>query len=194
MKKYQNNYQFIAILIPIIICILLYIFFKNNDPIENFSKTTCVCVFDLDGTLTCGLDKAKIAVDECKKRNCKIAFNTARTSPYYKDIDINSLGLDESEFISDVYHGDWDKSTIAGSTAFFNGSNELATKIANTKTKHMKTIQDKYNVPPKRIILFDDVHENITSVVNSGFSGIHANNKQCGINNDVKTDISRILD
>lgn len=204
----------IPIIIIVIILILYFIFRKDT---ENFSQTTCMCVFDLDGTLTCGEESAKIAVHECKKRMCKFAINTAR---YFTtknsdtnqnadkinkllildDIKLDRIGLTHEDIYEDIYTGFDPTSSLNTYTPFLNSLSsrkhfvsDLINQISLTKVDHMHTIKNKYNIDPKRIILFDDVLENINSVKNHGFSAVHANGI-CGLNQNVKSDISKILD
>jgi hypothetical protein len=191
----------------IVIMIITIIVITKKETMENYSETTCVCVFDLDGTLTCGHDHASTAVNECKKRLCKFAINTARYFPggssgsrgssgsdeSYKlrlvnDIPLENIGLTEQDIINDIYHGEDPNKNGFSSTV-----EKMIEQISDIKVKHMKFIKNKYNVPEHRIILFDDVQENIDAVKKHGFGGIHANNI-CGINEHVKSDISRILD
>jgi hypothetical protein len=179
----------LAILLVIIfISIFSYKAYKKEYYKSTFSETTCVCVFDIDATITCGEDNARTAIKECKKRNCKLALNTARTQPYYSDLNFNLLNLEKEDIKNDVYHGDCDKKNMTHSEAHFNN------EIANTKVKHLNTIQQKYNVPKNRIILFDDIIHNVTAARDSGFSAIHANSPACGLDQHVKSDISRILE
>jgi hypothetical protein len=155
-----------------------------------YSETTCICVFDLDHTLTCGYDRASVAVNLCKERNCKIAINTARPIPYYKDIKLEKLGLKKSDFKDDFYHGEFLEGLVSTMT-----HGQLSKTIADTKIKHLKTIQEKYQIlDPKRIILFDDVLKNVEDAKKNGFSGIHANHPKCGMNDNVVSDIKNILD
>jgi len=161
---------------------------KEKDDFSN--NTTCACVFDFDNTITCGLDLAKSAIDDCKKRGCKLAFNTARAMPYYEDIKLEKLGLTEEDVRDNLYHGDWLEGMVSSLTR-----EGLVKKIADTKSRHMKTIQNKFNIlDPKKVILFDDVYPNITNVREKGFSAIHANHRICGLNERVKSDIAKILD
>ena len=157
---------------------------------KQYSETTCVCVFDLDHTITCGIDRASTAVRECKKRNCKIAINTARPMPYYRDIKLDKLGLSEKDFKDDFYYGEFLEGLISKMTR-----GQLTNTISDTKSKHLKTIQDKYKIlDPKRIILFDDVLANVDGAKKNGFSAIHANHPKCGLNDNIIGDIEILLD
>jgi FMN phosphatase YigB (HAD superfamily) len=70
----------------------------------------------------------------------------------------------------------------------------LARVIADTKSKHLNTIHEKTKVPKNRIILFDDVYQNVYDAREKGFSAIHANNPGCGINPHVRSEIRDLLD
>jgi len=183
------NSQTIIIIFLVILVVLVIIFKKINEKkIDKFSETSCVCCFDLDNTITCGLDNAKTAIKECKKRNCKLAINTARTSPFIGDLQLKSLDLEKKDIENDIYYGDWDKKNITFSDQYF------AQEIANTKLNHLTTLKDKYSVPKNRIILFDDVKTNIDTAKENGYSVVFANDPKCGLTDSVKSDIARILD
>lgn len=187
-----------------IILIIIIIVICGTDLSGVFSETfgsskTCACVFDIDNTITCGFSRALNAVNECKKRNCVIALNTARilTDPttdskidlkkIYEDLDLNKLGLKEEDFHDDVYYGTWLKN------ASYTTNESLMKDISETKTKHLETIQKKYNLSKDRIILFDDNLYNIEDAKKNGFSVIHANHVGCGLNDNVVSEIKRIL-
>lgn len=187
MKITRNFLIFIAILIVLAI---IYIYYINNNNIENFSN--CVCVFDIDDTITCGFDQAKKAIDECKKRSCLFAINTARTTKYHADIEYEKLGLTKDSFVEmfddNFYNGTWNKKN-----SYIN-QDELIKDIAKNKTEHLITIKSKYNVPNNRIILFDDNYENLKNAKLHGFSTIYANSESCGLGKNVVREISDILD
>lgn len=189
-------FENLKIIIPIIICIIIIIIAvytntnKNttdNEHKEEYSNDKCVCVFDLDDTITCSLDKAKAAINKCKSHGCDIAFNTARTIKYYADINTKYLGLSEKDF-EHFYTGDHDKLDYTPT------EKGLHNHIADTKVKHLYTIKEKFKVKdPKKIILFDDNYLNITKAKSHGFSSIHANDIICGLNFNVVSDIEDIL-
>lgn len=181
----------VIILFAAIILVTLNKPIKEDLSIEKkYSETTCVCVFDLDHTITCGLDRAAAAVKECKIRHCKIAINTARPMPYYSDIKLDVLGLTEKDFKDDFYHGEFIEGLISTLS-----HGQLTKTISDTKSRHLKTIKDKYKIlDSKRIILFDDVFRNVEDARKNGFGGIHANHPKCGLNESIREDISRLLD
>lgn len=134
----------------------------------------CVCAFDLDDTLTCGLERAAAAIAACRENNCKIAINTARPSPWFSDIKLQELGLKEDDFIDDFYHGEPFQCS-------FQNRECLEKSISGTKIKHLQTLALKWNVEPRRVILFDDQYPNVLGATKSGFSSIHANHYKCGL-------------
>lgn len=187
----NNSFALLAIIIFCIFFIFMLFIYKTEN--TSFKKYKGICVFDLDDTLTCGFDNAKAAIYECKINECKIAINTARLLPYYKDIDLKKLGLHENDFKDDVYHGDWDKEGDKESLTTLSISSILE-KVAMTKVKHMETLMKKYNISdPKKIILFDDQIKNIELAKSAGFSTIHANSVACGIPEDVRKRIRDIM-
>ena len=154
---------------------------------EKFEQNNnCVCVFDIDNTITCSHDQAAAAIKECKKNNCNIAFNTARTVKYYKDLDLQSLGLTHDDF-SHFYVGTHDKLDFLPTEGY------LHEHIAETKVKHLDDIHKKFNTKKERVILFDDNLLNIETAKKNGFSTIFANNPVCGLGFEVVSDIRRIL-
>lgn len=176
----------IIILGAIIFCISY--FSKKSEESFEFKKYNGICVFDLDDTLTCGYDNAREAIIECKINECKIAINTARAAPYYKDIKLDKLGLTKEDFKEDFYYGDWVKD-LTSSMSW----EQLKQKIAETKVKHLDTLKIKYNVDPKKIILFDDSDSNIDAAKAAGYSTIHANSVACGLNENVVKNIRKIM-
>jgi FMN phosphatase YigB (HAD superfamily) len=180
-KKYII-YAFLSIIIfsLIILCVL---------NIEKFSQTQAyngVCAFDLDNTITCGHKNAKDAIDMCKKHNFKIAINTARISPYYADIKLDELGLHKDDFIDDFYHGEQFSCSFSDQDCF-------SKSVASVKTKHLKTLANKYGVHPRKVILFDDLWSNIKDAEINGFSAIFANNPSCGLQNNVLEQLESII-
>jgi phosphoglycolate phosphatase-like HAD superfamily hydrolase len=134
-----------------------------------------VCAFDLDDTLTCGIENARDAIKVCKQNNYKIAIVTARGKKYYSDIRLYDLGLSEKDFIDDFYHRDARCSYLNDTCS--------AENIALQKTDQLIYLSKKYNVEPKRVIFFDDQLPNIEKARNAGFSVVHANDTKCGIPN-----------
>jgi hypothetical protein len=154
---------------------------------DNESDSMCVCAFDLDGTITCGVDRAAKAITRCKELGCKIAINTARPTKWYHDLDLHGLGLHDHDFDSDFYHGEPFECS-------FTNVKCLEDSIANTKVKHLHTLSTKWNVNPRRVILFDDQFSNIDKARQSGFSVIYANNLSCGLPDNVTEQINDILE
>ncbi len=154
---------------------------KINENLTNLTKIkneiNGVCVFDLDDTLTCGLENAKNAIQQCKINNYKLAINTARTGKYCDDIKFEKLGIEKHEIEDDYYHGD--------EINFSNGGDKnLNIVIANKKVQNLNKIREKYDLQKNQIILFDDNHYNINLAKKEGYVVVHANggNKNgCGI-------------
>jgi hypothetical protein len=187
VKTYNINKTFwtiVVIIIFIIFVICVWYYWSTREPSVN-----CVCVFDLDDTITCGLDNAKTAINECRSNSCKFAINTARTSTFINDINFSALGLDPEEIKDDHYTGDWNTKKVS-----YTSKQDLMQQIANKKTEHMYHLSNKYNVPKNRIILFDDNYTNINIAKDHGFSTIYANSKTCGLGNNVGHEINSILD
>jgi hypothetical protein len=165
---------------------------KNREKFESNNKSNPgICVFDIDGTITCGINRAAQAIKYCKERGCKIAINTARPSKWYDDLDLNGLGLHKDDFDSDFdsnfYNGEPFKCSFIDQKCFEDS-------IANTKIKHLHTLSVKWNVKPELIILFDDQYYNIEKAKHAGFSTIYANHHLCGLPDNVVSLIENILD
>jgi len=165
------------------ISIMLFAHCTRKKPIPD-----CICVFDLDDTITCGFDNARKAIDECKNRSCVFAVNTARTSPYYADIKFGELGIHPEIFKDNFYHGTWN------SKMSYVSNSSLSDEIAKTKIEHLDTLHNKYGTAKDKIILFDDNDTNINLAKYHGYSTIIANHENCGLNNNVIKEISNILD
>jgi hypothetical protein len=177
-----------ASLFSIVFLFLFFIYYKdpfNNEQTDTIS-VPCVCAFDLDNTLTCGISRAAKAVDICKKQGCKIAINTARPTPWFSDLKLKRLGLEEIDFKDDFYH-------IEPFKCSFQDNNCLSETISNTKSDHLDTISKKYSVPKNKVILFDDQWDNVKRARERGFSGIYANHPNCGISQNVHKEIDKIL-
>ena len=171
--------------VSIVILILGLIFFLFRR--EPFKETyDGICAFDLDNTITCGIDRASSAIAYCKSRNCKIAINTARPSKWYSDLDLIGLGLHPDDFDSDFYHGEALQCSFGDKRCFED-------TIAATKVKHLHTLKNKWNVNPQRVILFDDQWSNIEKARVDGFSTVYANHDQCGLPENVIEQIEKIL-
>ncbi len=173
----------IIVIIVVIMFILLCIIMRK----ETFKNTyNGMCVFDLDNTITCGLDNAKLAIDICKKNNYGIAINTARTSQYYSDINLDKLGLSEVDFINDFYYGKLPQCSFTDEDCFYDN-------IANTKIEHLYTLSKKWNLNPQKIILFDDVWNNIEKANVNGFSTVFANHQICGIPDNISSQLEKLM-
>lgn len=175
-----------AAFVIVLLLIILYVFWMRRN-VDKFTEFTCACVFDIDNTITCGLENAKLAVKECKKNNCKIALNTARTIPYYKDVKLEEIGLCEEDIVGDVYCGDYNKDMVSYDANYINK------RVALTKVEHLRKIADKYGLRAGRVILFDDMIDNIKLAEEGGFSTVHANCHSCGLNDYVGAQIKDIL-
>lgn len=182
---------FLFLLLFIFLFIFLFLFFiiKTSSPSEKFEHLKhpdTICAFDLDGTITTGLDRAAKAIAKCKEMGAIIAINTARPSKWYDDLDLHKLGLNDVDIESDFYHGEPFKCSFVDMNCFEDS-------IASTKVKHLYTLSSKWNVLPKRIILFDDQLYNINKAKQSGFSTIHANYHSGGLPEDVIEQIENIV-
>lgn len=171
----------------IILSLLIYTWL-SKETLKNINYP-CVCAFDVDDTITSQSgdkndvhQRALNALNQCKENGCKIVINTARMPNDFKNINkwdiINDLPDSlkihiESE--DDIYHGE-DISNCS-----FVGYDCLYNQISDTKVKHLKNIADKYDIDYKKIILFDDLHHNITKAQNHGFSTVYANYPNKGI-------------
>lgn len=157
--------------------------FKTEDQVNG------VCVFDIDGTITHGLDNAAEAITKCKELKYKIAINTARPTKWYHDLDLNKLGLVKNDFDSeensDFYHGE-------PFNCSFPSVECMENSIADTKIKHLNTIHSKWKVDKKKIILFDDQYPNVRKTKEAGFSVVFANNVFGGLPDNVIEQIEYI--
>lgn len=181
----KNIYIIIFLLAITVISSIVYKINKNGH-VERIGSYDGVCAFDLDGTITCGLENAKKAIETCRNYNYKIAINTARPIKFYSDIKLDKLGLNKEEFIDDFYYGEV-------YLCSFTDYNCMTENISDTKVKHLNTLADKWNVKPKNIILFDDQIYNINKAKANGFSVITANNPICGLPDDVTEQIKNII-
>jgi len=159
---------------------------SNNCTSNNCTSNTCICAFDLDNTITCGIDRAAEAIKTCKNLNCKIAFNTARTAKWHSDLDLNGLGLDPQDLDNDFYHGEEYRCSFSDRKCFED-------TIAETKVKHLWTLSRKWNIKPSKIILFDDQISNIDRAKAEGFATILANHHHCGLPHGTKELIENIV-
>lgn len=166
--------------IVLALIILGFIFFKLMSREHMVEEYECVCAFDVDDTITSESKTAKDvhtrainAIQQCKENNCKIVINTARMPISNKKWDIiRDLPDKVKEHIEseeDIYHGE----TLPQCS--FIGYDCLYNQIAETKVKHLKNVAQKYNIDHKKIILFDDLYQNIKKASEHGFSVVHAN-------------------
>jgi hypothetical protein len=169
---------FIGILLVIII-IVGYTHDKSNN-LTIVSPANCICVFDIDSTITCSEDNARKVVDVCKENKCVLAINTARPYPVYQDLDLDALGLTLQDFQNDFYYGSYTDLISAES-------------IANTKTLHMNYMKSKYKVSPDKMILFDDNILNITRSAEAGYKTLLADNNPCGLQKDAYIKTQELL-
>jgi hypothetical protein len=174
---------FIVILLILLIALMIK---KYPEKFETFKEPNCVCAFDIDGTITCGIDRAAKAIAKCKELGAVIAINTARPAKWYNDLDLQNLGLTVSEIESNFYHGEPFTCSFTDLKCFENA-------IAETKVKHLRDLSSKWNIKPERVILFDDQWSNITNAKDSGFSVVHANHHLGGLPNNVSDLIQNIL-
>jgi len=185
LKQFVDDNKIFLLKASVVIIFLIfgYLHYYKKESFENYSG---ICVFDLDDTLTCGIARAADAVKTCKQLNCKIAINTARPTAWWSDIKLTKLGLDESDFIDDFYHGE-------KFSCSFQDYKCLSNSVSDTKVKHLKTLSKKWNIDPKKVILFDDQYPNIEKARNFGFSAIYANDNNCGIRKNASKEVARII-
>ncbi len=164
----------ILLIISLIIIFIILIFMKSGEKFTPVTKQyNGICAFDLDGTLTVDIINAAKAISKCKEIGYKIAFNTARPTKWYSDLDLIGLGLTENDFDSDFYYGEKYQCSFIDRKC-------IEDTIADTKVKHLYTLSNKWNVHPKYTILFDDQYPNIDKAKKSGFAAVFANNNHLG--------------
>ena len=144
-----------------------------------------VCAFDLDNTVTCGLDSARAAIAKCKSRGMRLAINTARLTRDTRDIDLVSLGL--GDVGEDFYVG-------TRYTCSFESAECFNAAVAETKVSHLEHLAQKYGVPRAHVVLFDDLESNVRLARARGFSAIHANSPGCGIPADAADQLDQVLE
>lgn len=176
---------FIIILLVMLISLMIHKYPEKKYPEKFETEPDAICAFDIDGTITCGIDRAAKAIAKCKELGARIAINTARPSKWYSDLDLPKLGLSESD-LSDFYHGEPFACSFIDTDCFENA-------IANTKVKHLYAMSSKWNIKPERIILFDDQRTNIKTAKETGFSTIHANHYLGGLPDNVVEQIEMLL-
>lgn len=187
MRYRELIFLFFIGIVLIIVMTVLHKYREIFSPIHfSTEQPNCIFAFDIDGTITCGIDRASKAISKAKELGCKIAINTARPTRWYGDLDLQGLGLNESDFISDFYNGEPFKCSFTDLNCFENS-------IATTKVNHLHTLSQKWKVKPQRIILFDDQWSNIEKCRQAGFSTIFANHSSCGLPDNVIEQIDLIL-
>jgi 3-deoxy-D-manno-octulosonate 8-phosphate phosphatase KdsC-like HAD superfamily phosphatase len=177
---------FIIILLVILIAFMIHKYPENFRGSQELKEPDCICAFDIDGTITTGIDRAAKAIKRCKELGAKIAINTARPTKWYSDLDLDGLGVSHIEIDSEFYHGEPFACSFTDIKCFENA-------IAGTKVKHLYTLSSKWNVRPERIILFDDQWSNVAMAKEAGFSAIHANYHLGGLPDNVVDQIENIL-
>jgi hypothetical protein len=171
---------FIGILFVILVVIGYTHDTSNMQQNQIIPSAKCICVFDIDYTITCSEENAKKAIDVCKENKCILALNTARPYPVYQDLDLDNLGLTVQDFQNDFYYGSYTDLISAES-------------IADTKVMHMNFMAQKYKTDPNKMILFDDNLLNIQRADEAGYKTIIANNSSCGLQEDAYLETARIL-
>jgi FMN phosphatase YigB (HAD superfamily) len=175
----------IVVIVTIALVIALVIAYKEYCHIPKSYEY--VCVFDLDNTITCGIERAAEAIKFCKDNSFKIAINTARPTKWFDDLKLEKLGLTIEDFKDDFYFG---KSFECS----FTDQNCFEDSISQTKVDHLHNISKKYNVPPNKIILFDDQYYNIKKAKEHGFSTVYANHQECGLPEHTISILESIVD
>jgi hypothetical protein len=133
-------------------------------------KEPIVCVFDVNA-LTAG-DPTR-CIKMCKDMGCVLAINTNRDIATPHDLDLETLGMVEPNFIEEDY--------------YFNPNAKTSTfdEVAGTKVANMDIIRNKYNITdPKRLILFEDNKINIEKVKEGGYSVVQVGTKNPGVQED----------
>lgn len=160
------------LVIVLLVFIIIYIFFrKKPQPAkETFgdSYNNCVCVFDIDNTLTCGNPYPYI--EKCKENNCRIAINTARPSKYMEDLSPELVSYLNMNMTEDYYFNP-------------NSYSQTREEVADIKSTYLGLLRDKYKVNKECVILLDDSRSNIETAKRNGFGVVKANNTRnnCGI-------------
>lgn len=182
---------FLILIGAILICVIgVILIIKNTEGFGSVSTIrndpSCVCAFDLDDTITCGIERAANVIKHCKDLGCKLAINTARPGRSYSDLNLQGLGLKIEDFESDFYNGSPFQCSFTDTKCFVDA-------IANTKVDHLHTLSIKWGIEPRRVILFDDQIANVEKARQAGFSAILANHPDCGLSDDTITQIDKIL-
>lgn len=157
--------------------------FINQEPLTNTNVDgNCLCVFDIDHTITCG--NPKPMVDKCIEKGCRLAINTARPKKYIKDVDINALGFKKPHYNEDDF--------------YYNPSSysQHPLDVAKVKSNYLELLRNKYTIhDKKRVILLDDSEYNIEVAKNNGFSVIKARRDHygCGLNHKDTDHLDQIL-
>ena len=126
-----------------------------------FVPPPCGCVFDIDGTITCGNP-----VELCKKMGCVIGINTARPAPWADDISLKNLGFPENVLnLEDFVY------------------NPSGRDIVKQKVDGLLNFQQKWKIrSPKDVLFFDDNLANLEGAAQAGFSTVQCSTLEgCGI-------------
>jgi hypothetical protein len=179
MEQYNNETNDSGVLISDIL----------NSPVDPIidPRDNYIVVFDLDNTLTCGIENAKKAIQFARANNFIIAFSTARAVQYFADLNLIDLGLNPNDFSKDFY------TCVRMDHLFGNNMMALQENIAQQKLNHLIDLSNKYHIPRSHIILIDDNILNIMTVQKNGFQVIHANADSCGMTDDVDMKLYAIM-
>lgn len=157
---------------------------KQGDTVDT---KNCICVFDIDHTITCG--NPQPFIDKCINQGCKLAINTARPVKYANDIDLDLL-----KFIDPHYND---------SDFYYNPSSYSQTpeQVAEVKSGYLDLLKNKYTIKDKKcVVLLDDSDYNIKTASNYGYSVIKADNDnyikkslKCGLHINDLDDLEKML-
>jgi hypothetical protein len=146
----------------------------GNIPI-NLNDPKCICVFDIDHTISCG--DPKPYVDSCIRHGCKIALNTARPVKYVGDVDIAKMGIVDPYYSEDDFYYNP------------NSYSQTAIQVAEVKSGFLELLKNKYTIKDKScVILLDDNKHNINIANSNDFGTVKASRSRdnCGLS---KTDL-----
>ena len=119
----------------------------------------CVCVFDIDGTLTCGSKSSECtttknmqeSIRHCEQSECAVVINTARPDQ------------------PDIMHGiDATTRAMIDGVPVYNRPTTSRMNVAEHKLYNMSLIAKDYNTKPEQTILVDDVFSNCVKVQEEG--------------------------
>lgn len=133
---------FLGVFVPVGISVFLYYFTNSStDSYRNINRPACACVFDIDGTLTCG--NPDPIIDTCIRKNCELFINTARPVVW--------LGGILTSKLSEPYYSH-PKNYYFNPDAYSQSAHE----IANTKLKHLDAIRKNLSLEKKDVFFFED--------------------------------------